>query len=518
MSTATWSASLDSEIDDDEPRSESAATPKAKRSTKASDSKAERAAERERKRIEAWAQAALKGEAETVRNTGKGERNDTLNVSALRLGQIVAGGYLAEKDVVTELTRAARDAGLGKDETKKTIASGLGAGKKEPRHPPPAEELDDSHDDGPGVDDYEFDELDMFAGGDDGEQSSTAELPQFQPKRTGKQKAPRLEIIESDALFAELEEPDYIIEGIVRRASLTEIVSYGGSGKTWIATNMLIAVGGGLPWLGRFAAKQGKALDIDYENGSYEMRRRIQANARALGLETVPGIGLISMPPLYMNAPEFGDTIEAAAAGYDLVIVDTLKAGNPGVDENDSNMRTGLDALRRVGEKNGSAFVVLVHSKKVSGNVTTIDPREAGRGSSAIYDAADTVLHVTYTEGQPLRVMQTKARLGRTVPPFQVEILDDDRGGVSVIASDVPKADPAASASDRFEAVCRAVLDAVRARPGQSGKVYRETLGLRHASVTAAFERLEHDGALKNAGTQTSAKWLPTGPGGVDGY
>jgi hypothetical protein len=285
---------------------------------------------------------------------------------------------------------------------------------------------------------------------------------------------------------------------------------------------MMIALGAGLEWLGRFATKQGRALYLDYENGLYEMRRRIQVNARSLDLATVDGIGIISMPPVYMNAPGFGEYLRAAAEGRDVVIIDTLKAGNPGCDENDSNMRTGLDAARREGERSGFASVVLAHAKKLSGSATDIDPREAGRGSSAIFDAADVVLHVTYFEGKPLLVRQTKARFGRPVDPFQVEILDGGGGAVRVEASIVPAAD--SSASRRFEELCTRVLGLVRslhqalpggfgAQRGASARLLAEEAGARYAAVKAALEHLERHGAVKNLGDKNAGNWIPSGPG-----
>jgi len=176
-------------------------------------------------------------------------------------------------------------------------------------------------------------------------------------------------------------------------------------------------------------------------------------------------------------------------------------------------MRLGLDALRRVGEKTGCAFLVLVHSKKTSGSVTTIDPREAGRGSSAIYDAADTVFHATYVQGEPLRVVQTKARLGRPVDPFLVSITDTADGGVLVSATDTPAADAPAPA-ERFDAACSQVLAAVREWPGSSKGTLREKLGMRNGTVGAALDRLARDGAVRNAGTKSDPKWFPLGPGG----
>jgi len=332
------------------------------------------------------------------------------------------------------------------------------------------------------------------------------DAPGAPQERAPERPASVFSIVDASTLFAPLEEPDYLIDGVVRRGSLVELVGYGSSGKSWIADDALLSVATGKPWLGRFETKPGATLGLDWENGLYEARRRLQAIARARQLPPVTGIGLVPMPTVYMNDPKFGTAVEAVAEGRALIVIDTLKAANPGTDENDSNMRVGLDALRRVGEKTGCAFLVLVHAKKTSANVSAIDAREAGRGSSAIFDAADSVLHMTYVEGEPLRVQQTKARLGRPAEPFLVNISDTENGGVLVWATDAGERTP--GQGEKFDALCRSVLEFVRQRPGASARWILEQVGGRYTSVKAALERLEHDGAVRNTGDNAGGRWF----------
>jgi hypothetical protein len=80
--------------------------------------------------------AAITDECRQVRQAPQGQRNHQLNVSALKLGRLVAAG-LADEDLVrAELTAAARDAGLTARETWRTIGSGLRKGKASPPRDP----------------------------------------------------------------------------------------------------------------------------------------------------------------------------------------------------------------------------------------------------------------------------------------------------------------------------------------------------------------------------------------------
>jgi hypothetical protein len=82
-----------------------------------------------------YAAAALTAEADRVARAPTGSRNDTLNRAAFALGRLVGGGLLDATDVVRELDAAARFAGLGRAEIRRTIRSGLTAGRRVPIDP-----------------------------------------------------------------------------------------------------------------------------------------------------------------------------------------------------------------------------------------------------------------------------------------------------------------------------------------------------------------------------------------------
>ncbi|MFG1393292.1 DUF3987 domain-containing protein [Xanthobacter agilis] len=85
----------------------------------------------------AYTVAALEREVEAVATAQEGGRNARLNEAAHAIGNYVGSGHLTEAEVHTALTAAALTVGLDAKETRKTIASGIRAGRtKEPRWPP----------------------------------------------------------------------------------------------------------------------------------------------------------------------------------------------------------------------------------------------------------------------------------------------------------------------------------------------------------------------------------------------
>ncbi|MEV4267792.1 bifunctional DNA primase/polymerase [Kribbella sp. NPDC049584] len=84
-----------------------------------------------------YLEAAIRAETERVRTADEGKRNYVLYTAAVALGQLVAGGSIAEPDVRAVLTDAASAQVVAGAytawEADNTISSGLRAGAKRPR-------------------------------------------------------------------------------------------------------------------------------------------------------------------------------------------------------------------------------------------------------------------------------------------------------------------------------------------------------------------------------------------------
>ncbi len=89
-----------------------------------------------------YGKAALLREATEVATTPEGERNDRLNLAALRMGELIAGGEIDRTSVETTLEIAGSQSGLDAREIRRTIHSGIEDGLKNPRTAP---ERDDYH-------------------------------------------------------------------------------------------------------------------------------------------------------------------------------------------------------------------------------------------------------------------------------------------------------------------------------------------------------------------------------------
>ncbi|MYW04571.1 bifunctional DNA primase/polymerase [Streptomyces sp. SID3343] len=84
-------------------------------------------------RHSAYLEAAVSGQVDRILNSASDRHNIAVYLSAVALGQLVAGGELSEVDVTNRLMSAALQVGQGDREAQRTIRSGLAAGKGRPR-------------------------------------------------------------------------------------------------------------------------------------------------------------------------------------------------------------------------------------------------------------------------------------------------------------------------------------------------------------------------------------------------
>lgn len=321
----------------------------------------------------------------------------------------------------------------------------------------------------------------------------------------GESKAPtsppaeRFRIWTPAEIFAPLPAPEYAIGGLLLRSNLALVCAYGSSLKTWAIVDLLLAQASGEEWLGMFGCKPMAVLAVDWESGEYELRRRVQAVARARGMTMpVEGVHFVTMPALFFTDKDFETVIRELAASYKFIVFDSLSAGSVDVDENDPRFAQGLQILKRVGGDTGATFVVIHHSRKSKGDGDG-DDREKVRGSGAIFAACDVVLQLFRRDDGSFLVRQTKARGGKAVDPFVLRVEDVDKDSTRVYATPAEEESPreAANAITALAVAKRRVLTVLASERdlGSKNAIYRRTKGTKTA-VNDAIDELAENGVI----------------------
>jgi hypothetical protein len=253
----------------------------------------------------------------------------------------------------------------------------------------------------------------------------------------------RWNLLGFEDLWGDVPETDWLVKELdIAPGAPTILAGYGFSGKTMAAQSLAVSVATGLPYWGMgqlHDATPGKVLHLDFEQGRKLTARRYQRLAEGLKapLDMLrENLRVASLPRAKLDDPTAEAELTQMCAGVRLVIVDSLRAAAPTLDENSSDVRRTLDLMTRVSEVTGAAFLVIHHAKKSGGERRGL---ESARGSSAIFDGCSSVL-ILDAEGEgaeraAIRVTHVKARnTGVCAKAFEICINDTASGGLVIDA------------------------------------------------------------------------------------
>jgi hypothetical protein len=311
----------------------------------------------ERERL--YAGAALDGCAGELAQAPSGERNDTLNKKAFRLGTMVARGWISSAEVFDALFAAAASCGLnaddGEEATRKTLQSGLDDGIRRP-HP-----------------DLDADQQDTFT------EPPTSNSWKY---HTGAAPLPLR----------------WLIKGILPETGAALVAGQWGTFKTTAILDLAVCVMAGLLFAGRYQVKRrGTVLYFALEGEGMLAARlsAIAAHHKVTG--PLPFAWRGDCPALMEKnaADKLCDlAIEAAdnlKRKFDLpvavIVIDTMitAAGFAAGEDNDAAAaQKVMTALRITSQRTGALVVGIDHFGKVIETGT--------RGSSAKEGAADVVI------------------------------------------------------------------------------------------------------------------------------
>jgi hypothetical protein len=327
--------------------------------------------------------------------------------------------------------------------------------------------------------------------------------PEPSPNQAGPRKT-AWQALNAEAIFAPLEAVNYLIEPLDLCPGAPALVAgYGFTGKTVALQSAAIAIASGQRVWGAFAARRGRVLHIDYEQGARLTRERYQRLAMAMMVtpdELEGRLELVSLPQVYLDSPAAEGFLVDKVKGFDLAIVDSLRAAGPTLEENDSAVRGMLDGLNRVSERTGCCFVVVHHARKPSQNATG-GAKMAIRGSGAIFDACSSVLILEAEKGQPTKVTHEKARAsGVCTDDFVLHVEDQEidgnpRAGLIVTAERRPAAATPA-ASGVFRAVMERVLNELIKGPAATKSALVERVAGNRTAKFGAIDQLLADGKI----------------------
>lgn len=295
---------------------------------------------------------------------------------------------------------------------------------------------------------------------------------------------------------AQLNQPvppvSWVADEFIARGTVNLIAGRCGAKKSFVALDLLVSVATGRPLFGKRGVSPGRAIYLDYENGSRRMRTRTQKLMLGQGVPPTAPIEVHCFPGLRLNDDGFAGALAGLVAMPPvphLVVIDTLLAALPGVEENDSGIRQYVDQLRPLADQLNVAFVLIHHAGKGRGQSGT----DVVRGSSAIADAVDVVIEAEGTDGG-VKLRWHKNRDGEAGHPIELDFVTSPLGYALVEQQAVQVAAAIQHVLDTT------VLQAVQQAPGSNQEALAKATGHRKADVVQSLQRLVQAGVVVHPG------------------
>jgi hypothetical protein len=242
-----------------------------------------------------------------------------------------------------------------------------------------------------------------------------------------------------------------LVEDLLPGRCIGLAVGESGIGKSALFYQMALCVSSGLPFLGH-KVQQGRVLYLDYENGLGEADDVVTQLIKYLGLEGKPAELLlwnVNDAPAKWGQAGYTAMEMIREAEAKLVIVDSLSAFWPGIEEKNKIATEVFQQFRKIIRDCGTTIVTIHHPKKPSENpehaprpLENEDPRRwflQARGCRALVNGSDvrigidepsasgTVVSTGNTQEEIALVLGGFGRVRGEIPlTYIARVLDED--------------------------------------------------------------------------------------------
>jgi len=207
----------------------------------------------------------------------------------------------------------------------------------------------------------------------------------------------KLKVVFGDALSADYEAPDELVEGLLTIGSMAVLYGDSNSGKTFFALSLAAHIASGQEFFGR-QIDPGLVVYLASEAPG-SIRSRMQAIKKAFGC-TLENLAMVPVPlNFYANQGDANDVIELVktieqlkSQPVRLIIGDTLARMSAGANENSGeDMGPVMARFDAVAQATGAAMLIIHHNGK--------DQAKGARGWSGIRAHIDTEIEVVEKDG-----------------------------------------------------------------------------------------------------------------------
>jgi hypothetical protein len=215
-----------------------------------------------------------------------------------------------------------------------------------------------------------------------------------------------------------------IIEGLLREGETMNLIAPPKTGKSWLATDLALAVASGDRWLGKYKTRKGRVLLIDNELHLNLLVDRMDqiAKSRNTPTEALDNVHIKPVRGHLRDLYFIGNYLKRFEKGfYKIIILDAFYRFLPDkMEENDNRGIAGLyNYLDRLADRLGCAFVLIHHTSKglQAGKAVT----DVGAGAGAQSRAADTHTILRKHQEEGVVVFDAAVRSWKPIKPISLK-------------------------------------------------------------------------------------------------
>ena len=216
---------------------------------------------------------------------------------------------------------------------------------------------------------------------------------------------------------------EWVIENLLRRGEVMNLIAAPKVGKSWLVYNMALAVASGNDFLGYKAAKPLNVLIVDNELHQEELAWRVGQVGRAMGATPDGRLNFTFLRGSSVDVDGLDAKLdECGGSRYDIIVIDAFYRILPkGVSENDNSGITQIfNKLDGLARKNEASIINIHHSSK--GNQGDKGVTDVGAGAGSISRAADTHMVIREHVDEGLHVIEAVTRSGISPKPVTAKL------------------------------------------------------------------------------------------------
>jgi hypothetical protein len=228
--------------------------------------------------------------------------------------------------------------------------------------------------------------------------------------------------------------PEWIVESLIPSQSIVIAAGDSGIGKSPFFYQLGLASASGLPFL-EHRTRQVPVVYIDMENGLVPLNAMLGRLSRHLGLARVPQS--FQFHTIQNERTDLRRILQKS--GAKLVVIDSLRAFDPEVDEKNSRAAMFMNGLRELSRSFSATFLLIHHLKKPNRDfparlesMRAMEFLNEASGARALVNHTDSriALQISTKTGDDdqLLVMKSFSRLMGERGPIYIARRHDDNG------------------------------------------------------------------------------------------